>query len=233
MPAPIPPMSIEIDREYTTRDGREVKLYEVDCPGRWPVRGRVKSGNEWDSLVWLADGRKFIVRGDEHHLDLILRKVEAAKPLVCEIGDYLGDGVCEFADKHRQHCKIVVHPDGHVCIGVDGSKFVTLTERLQSGISAMLARTGSGGSLAMPAEGEQSKEWVWPAWLTAPWIAMDGNGKWFGYSKEPVDLCCTFAARVAVQLSDPTAVNFTPPPCTDWTKSKRQNPNTPARTASP
>ncbi len=70
--------------------------------------------------------------------------------------------------------------------------------------------------------------WQWPEWLKAPWIAMDKNGKYYGYSSEPsivgngnMWLC---EADTAADLQS-WALDWTPPPCDDWTESKRENPN--------
>lgn len=47
---------IDINKQYRTRDGREVRLQMTDAGGDWPVLGAVKSGKIWSSWVWASDG---------------------------------------------------------------------------------------------------------------------------------------------------------------------------------
>jgi hypothetical protein len=74
------------------------------------------------------------------------------------------------------------------------------------------------------------RAWQWPAWLEkAAAIAMDESGDWYAYEAVPKryegawdsldgDLLgmCEFSGILP---------DFTPPPCDDWTKSLRLNPN--------
>ena len=75
------------------------------------------------------------------------------------------------------------------------------------------------------------RRWHWPEWLTAEWIAMDFTGKWYGYANEPEimgnGVMAWWGNGGVCNLSFTT---FTPPPCTDWTQSKRRNPNSKATT---
>lgn len=76
------------------------------------------------------------------------------------------------------------------------------------------------------------KSWQWPAWLKAPWIAMDEGGDWYCANKEPRLGECDCKHDLAgwkwgdwcIHL-DSEVVDWTPPPCTDWRASKRRNPN--------
>jgi len=49
---------ISLDKKYRTRNGREVVLYCIDAPGRFPVHGRVEDefGNS-AIKSWLSDGK--------------------------------------------------------------------------------------------------------------------------------------------------------------------------------
>lgn len=49
-------MTIELGKQYRTRDGRDVRIYAVDGGGEWPVHGAIKSGDEWDCRLWCANG---------------------------------------------------------------------------------------------------------------------------------------------------------------------------------
>lgn len=69
--------------------------------------------------------------------------------------------------------------------------------------------------------------WEWPAWLKAPWIAMDEDGMWWGYQEEPQVVKDSWESRLNwyFNLNAEWATDFTPPPYTDWTKSLRKNPH--------
>lgn len=68
------------------------------------------------------------------------------------------------------------------------------------------------------------KKWQWPDWLKAPWIAMDSNGTWWAYTQPPTIDGPSWFGGDPVRLSE-YHLHFTPPPCDDWTKSLRKNPN--------
>lgn len=74
------------------------------------------------------------------------------------------------------------------------------------------------------------KDWVWPNWLKAGWIAMDEAGAWWAYNTKPqTDISAgvwwvgSDENNPIVEL-DPDIVAFTCPHCSDWTKSLRANP---------
>jgi hypothetical protein len=49
--------TISISKKYTTRDGREVKLYVTNgAEEEYPVVGVVKDGNSWTNQTWAANG---------------------------------------------------------------------------------------------------------------------------------------------------------------------------------
>lgn len=44
------------DKEYTTRDGREVRIYATDgCEG-YTIHGAIKVEGEWESETWTKEG---------------------------------------------------------------------------------------------------------------------------------------------------------------------------------
>jgi len=48
---------IEVGKTYTTRSGREVRIYAVDGDGKRPVHGAyLESGNKWTIASWALDG---------------------------------------------------------------------------------------------------------------------------------------------------------------------------------
>lgn len=48
---------IDPKKLYRTRDGREVRIYDVNCGGDWPVHGAVREEDEWEIVCWTVDGR--------------------------------------------------------------------------------------------------------------------------------------------------------------------------------
>lgn len=75
------------------------------------------------------------------------------------------------------------------------------------------------------------KEWLWPKWLVAPYIAMDKNGDWYAYDRKPEirengvwGLNAADDAVLKYCKIDPELLDFSPP-CQDWTESLRANPN--------
>ena len=48
---------IDKNKQYRTRDGREVRIYAVDCGSAYPVHGALREDGYWDVLCWTQDGR--------------------------------------------------------------------------------------------------------------------------------------------------------------------------------
>ena len=47
---------ISKDKQYRTRDGREVRIYATDGGDDFPVHGAIKSDDKWASDCWTIDG---------------------------------------------------------------------------------------------------------------------------------------------------------------------------------
>jgi hypothetical protein len=53
-------MNIDITKKYTTRDGREVRIYAVDGGGIHPVHGAIKMDDgSWKGCQWYSNGDNF------------------------------------------------------------------------------------------------------------------------------------------------------------------------------
>ncbi len=64
---------------YTTRDGREVRIYATDGGHRRPLHGAVREpGDNWTSASWLSDGR-YLSCVDSNDSDLIDKPPPATK----------------------------------------------------------------------------------------------------------------------------------------------------------
>lgn len=48
---------IDPNKQYRTRDGREVRIYATDGGGPYPVHGAYKMMGEWYGSYWTASGR--------------------------------------------------------------------------------------------------------------------------------------------------------------------------------
>jgi hypothetical protein len=60
---------ISKDKQYTTRDGREVRIYATDGAGPYPVQGAIKRSDGWICATWLSDGH--VISRKEDPDDLI------------------------------------------------------------------------------------------------------------------------------------------------------------------
>jgi hypothetical protein len=48
---------ISKDKQYATRDGREVRIYATDGAGQHPVHGSIRESNGWYSCNWSQYGK--------------------------------------------------------------------------------------------------------------------------------------------------------------------------------
>ena len=50
---------ISMDKQYRTRDGREVRIYAVDGGGPYPVHGAYLYDDEWIMYRWVNNGSSY------------------------------------------------------------------------------------------------------------------------------------------------------------------------------
>lgn len=48
---------ISKDKQYRTRDGREVRIYATDGVGECPIHGAIKGHLGWSAALWREDGK--------------------------------------------------------------------------------------------------------------------------------------------------------------------------------
>jgi hypothetical protein len=56
------------DKQYKTRDGREVRIYATDGAGPYPVQGAIKRSDGWNCATWLSDGHVISSKQDPEDL---------------------------------------------------------------------------------------------------------------------------------------------------------------------
>ena len=47
---------IDKNKQYRTRDGREVRIYATDGGGHKPIHGAIREDENWIAYTWLYDG---------------------------------------------------------------------------------------------------------------------------------------------------------------------------------
>ena len=71
-------MKIDKSKQYTTRDGREVRIYATDGGGHYPVHGAFKaSDGGWIKEDWTSCGEVNKDSTARAYLDLIEKKMTA------------------------------------------------------------------------------------------------------------------------------------------------------------
>ena len=63
-------MTISMDKQYRTRDGREVRIYVVDGGGPFPVHGAIYFNNWWSPCNWTTEGY-YKISDSDHGSNLI------------------------------------------------------------------------------------------------------------------------------------------------------------------
>ena len=98
---------IDIDKEYRTRDGREVRIYATDggqCGTL--IHGAVFDNVCWGSLVWNSDGSKYSWREDG--LDIIEVKRQIKETVWINIyNNYWSISSTEKFAKDKADCGIL------------------------------------------------------------------------------------------------------------------------------
>jgi hypothetical protein len=68
---------ISKDKQYTTKDGQEVRIYATDGEGYWPIHGAIKTKEGWEQNCWKKDGGfNYTDNGSQLNLIEIVPKVK-------------------------------------------------------------------------------------------------------------------------------------------------------------
>lgn len=96
---------VSMDKEYRTRDGREVRLYAMDAGGAYPVHGALPRDGGWALFSWTVNG-KYIDKAGASGYDLIEHK--SIVKVDCWMNVYKGgvvtEGQCSKSDADRTGC---------------------------------------------------------------------------------------------------------------------------------
>lgn len=108
---------IDLCKEYKTRHGYEVRLFDIiedeKAAGRESVFGVWKdSDGEWMAAKWFADGR-FVKRSDNHYLDLV-----EVKPLHTVWVNIYDDGEYSVLHSSKEQADCEASPSRIACIQI-------------------------------------------------------------------------------------------------------------------
>lgn len=91
--------TISKDKQYRTRDGREVRIYSTDGSPGWPVHGAYRNiAGEWQVEAWTANGTVFLDRTNNGDLIEVKPRVKGWVNL-CRFSDELWPVGRIFASK--------------------------------------------------------------------------------------------------------------------------------------
>ena len=89
---------IDMNKQYRTRDGREVRIYAVDGGGNLPVHGAVRYCDAWVLAHWTEIGRSHPVVQNEDDLIEVKPRIKRTEWL-----NVYDDG--EVAHKSERHAR--------------------------------------------------------------------------------------------------------------------------------
>jgi len=111
---------IDINKQYRTRDGREVRIYATDGGGRNAIHGAIKLEDGWIYQVWPKSGRYFEdEEGDEVEecrIDLI--EVRPRHKRTVWVNMY-GTGIVGETCSSKEHADLAAACYRIACIKVD------------------------------------------------------------------------------------------------------------------
>ena len=93
---------IDKNKQYRTRDGREVRIYAVDGGGEYSVHGAVRNPDGWKGLQFRSDGS---VYDYETPSDLIEVKPRIKREVWVNVFRHDGHMADEFLEMHDSKAK--------------------------------------------------------------------------------------------------------------------------------
>lgn len=118
-------LNISMEKQYRTRDGREVRIYAVDAEATWAVHGavRLESTHNWHLSCWTPEGLHRQVCDGPSDLDLIEVKPKITRTYwLTQYGHQMDGPMKAWAFDPRGH------PDTHNIIAITGPHTIEFTE---------------------------------------------------------------------------------------------------------
>ena len=108
---------IDINKQYRTRDGLEVRIYATDGGGPQPVHGAISGLNFWSTANWSKNGSYTVVYGQEHDNDLIEVKLRIYKRVWINV--YPDRCLGAYHEKRQADEQAMPHRIGCVQVEID------------------------------------------------------------------------------------------------------------------
>ena len=110
---------IDIDKEYRTRDGREVRIYATDggdlVEGQ-TIHGSILNGNNWVFAIWNAEtGKNYANSAAISQIDLIEVKLRIYRRVWINVYP----DRCSGAYREKKHADHQAAPDRIGCVQVE------------------------------------------------------------------------------------------------------------------
>lgn len=93
---------IDRNKQYRTRDGREVRIYAVDGGTEYPVHGAEWTGVSWRIKSWMADGR--LTNQGRTDCDLIEVKPRIKRDIWVNVYNKTGDWATHDTREDADEC---------------------------------------------------------------------------------------------------------------------------------
>lgn len=102
--------TIELGKQYQTRDGHEVRIYAVDGNADYPVHGAVLYDYGWSPTFWTLDG----INGLISALNLI--EIKPKRKIEFWVNVYEGDAILSCLHKTRTEADAHAHISRTECL---------------------------------------------------------------------------------------------------------------------
>ena len=108
---------IDKNKQYTTRNGLPVRIYETDCGGKYSVHGAVFEGGVWCNFSWTSEGN--LVAGQLNDFDLIEVKPRIRRTAADGVGSRSVYPDVVDAHKTRRQADECASPRRIACVEIE------------------------------------------------------------------------------------------------------------------
>lgn len=112
-------MTISMDKQYRTRDGREVRIYAMDGVGPLSIHGSIKTHGSWVMECWYQNGKS--LPDYEYSSDLIEVKPRIKREFWVNVyqKNYINPVLWETLDEAKQSIPYGFEPIARVKVVID------------------------------------------------------------------------------------------------------------------